>query len=274
MPNILITGCASGIGLHLAHALLQRGYSVVATDIEADQLATAFQHATMPEGVQVMLERLDVTNPEAWRQVVQKITQQWGRLDVVINNAGVLYTAFSADYTDRQINQLLDVNVKGVIYGTRAASGIMVQQGAGHIINIASLAGVAPIAGLALYSASKFAVRGYTLAVAQELAESGVGVTCICPDVVQTPMFESMYHERHAALAFSGNKVLTVRELEACIVKVLRRRPLEALVPTARGFTAKLVSAFPGLIMPVRKKLLAKGRRKQQAIQQKGNKKG
>jgi len=273
MPTILITGCASGIGQHLALSFLRQGYSVAATDIQHQALTDVFSQAVVPEGGQYMLKKLDVTKAADWQNVTDTIVQQWGALDIIINNAGILYTAFSANYSDEQISHTLDVNVKGVIMGTRAATAIMVGQRRGHIINIASLAGVAPIAGLALYSASKFAVRGYTLAVAQELADHGVHVTCICPDVVHTPMYESMYYEEHAALAFSGNKVLTVHDLEKTIGRVLARRPLEALITPARGRTAKLVSAFPGLIMPVRKKLLSKGKRKQAMIQH-GQKKG
>ena len=104
--------------------------------------------------------------------------------------AGVLRVERVEDLQPESVALQLDVNTKGVILGTQAAAKVMVGQGRGHIINIASMAALAPVPGISVYSASKFAVRGFSLAAAQELEDRGVQVTVVCPDAVDTPMVD------------------------------------------------------------------------------------
>jgi 3-oxoacyl-[acyl-carrier protein] reductase len=153
-----------------------------------------------------------------------------------------------------------------VIHGTRAAAAVMVAQRAGHIVNMGSLAALAPVPGISLYSASKFAVRGFSLAAAEELRPHGVFVTVVCPDAVRTPMLDLQVGYKEAALTFSGPRALTVEEIGDVILRdVLVRRPREAIVPRTRGWLAKLASLAPDLAAVLRPGLEKKGLAAQEA---------
>ncbi len=245
--TMLLTGCASGIGRHLASVLAARGHRLLLTDIDEVGLkALVAAHNWSPE--QVQIARLDVRDSQSWQAMIELAVQSFGRLDVLINIAGYLKPGYIHEIGPEQIDRHMDTNAKGVMYGTQAAAALMVRQKQGHIINIASLAGVAPIGGIGLYSASKFAVRGFSLAAAQELRPHGVYVTVVCPDAVQTPMLDLQLDYKEAALTFSGAKALTVQDIERLIIeKVLPKKPLEVVYPWSRGGLAKLASFFPGL---------------------------
>jgi len=273
MGTFLVTGCASGLGRHLTGALLHRGERVIATDLDLQ----ALQRAAAEDGWvadRTALLPLDVTSSEAWDQALAAGLQRFGpRLDVLINNAGHLQPGWVHEVTTEQIERHLGVNSRGVILGTRTAARVMLEQEAaadgdgrglrGHIVNIASLAGVAAIPGISLYSASKFAVRGFSLAAAEELAPHGIAVTAICPDAMHTPMLELQVDYEEAALSFSTPRILAVEDIERVLVeKVLPKRPVECLVPFSRGWTAKVASAWPRLARPIARRLWKVGERR------------
>lgn len=267
MKTFLVTGAASGIGAQLATALLKRGERVCAVDINPAPLESL--NASTASSEQLWIAALDVRDAAAWDALLDQLKQRWEQLDVLINVAGVLKPGYSYESTMADVDFHIDINTKGTIHGTRAAARLMKTQGHGHIVNIASLAGIAAIPGLSLYSASKFAVRGYTLAVAQELRDTGVKVTVICPDAVQTPMLDLQVNYDQAALTFSGSRSLTTREVVAAILDhALTKAPLEITLPASRGFVSKLASFFPGLSALVLDGLLKKGRQKQQQAKQ------
>ena len=188
-----------------------------------------------------------------------------------MNVAGYLKPAYTRDLTAKDLDLHLDVNVKGVVFGTRAAARRMVPAGRGHIINIGSLASLAPVPGLSLYSASKFAVRGFSLAAATELSRHGVAVTLIMPDAVQTPMLDLQLDYDEAALTFSGDRALTVEEIERVIVeRVLPDRPMELTVPAGRGSLARIANAAPALSRWLAPVLRGKGLANQKRMRARG----
>ncbi|MBF0352793.1 MAG: SDR family NAD(P)-dependent oxidoreductase [SAR324 cluster bacterium] len=259
---VLLTGCASGIGCHMTRALSQQDFRVIATDINMDALAEkAREEMWSPE--KVMLGKLDIRVPSDWEYVLYQAAQKWQQLDIVINNAGYLQPGYIHETSPDEIRKHMDINATGTMIGTQIAAKRMVSQKHGHIINIASLAGIAPVPGLSLYSASKFAVRGFSLAVAQELRPLGVYVTTICPDAVQTPMLDLQKGYEEAALTFSGMKTLTVEDIEKAIMKAIKHHPLEITIPFSRGGISKLVNTFPQLSFPAAPLLKWHGRRKQ-----------
>ena len=262
----LITGAASGIGRQLALTLARRGAHVVMTDVNAKGLketaAIAKQKSYSFDAV-----KLDVRSDREWNKVVGDIQKKYGRLDILLNVAGFIKPGYCHQSSADDVHKHFDINAKGLIFVTQDAAKLMVAAGRGHIINFASLAGVAGIPGISLYSASKHAVRGYSLAVAQELKPHGVFVTVVCPDAVQTPMLDLQVDHEEAALTFSGDHVLTVDEIEAVILeKVLVKRPPEVLIPRYRGALAKLGAAFPSLAGLLADSLSKKGRKKQAAL--------
>jgi 3-oxoacyl-[acyl-carrier protein] reductase len=241
--NALITGAASGIGRHLTGRLLAKGYRVLAADVDLAALEAARLADSWGEGVKLCA--LDIRQPAAWEAALAQIEADWGRLDVLINNAGVIHPAYSDALDPAQIERQIDVNVKGTMLGTTYAARRMRAQGGGHIVNVASLAGVAPVPGLPVYTGSKFAVRGFSLVAALELRPYGVYVTVVCPDAVQTPMLDYQEDFPEAAITFSGPRAFRVEEIGAAILKSLETKPLEVLFPAWRGWLAKLSSLWP-----------------------------
>lgn len=260
----LVTGAASGIGACLVEGLLARGATVLAMDRnEAGLQALKTRLASAALATRV----LDVRDAADWQRSLAEAQARYGRIDTLMNVAGVLKPGYVQDFDPADVDFHLDINTKGVIHGTRAAAKLMVAQGSGHIINIASLAGLAPVPGLSLYSASKFAVRGFTLAAAYELKPLGVKVTAVCPDAVATPMLDLQRHREEAALTFSGSrKTLTAADVaQAIFDTVLPKAPFELSLPAHRGRLAKLGSVFPQLNYALLNGLRARGRRLQES---------
>lgn len=260
--RFLITGCASGIGRHLASTLAEHGHRVCATDVDEDALATAA--ADWP-AERLRLAKLDVTDPAAWDEVSGAAAAAWEGLDVVMNVAGFLRPAEVRAVTDADVHRHFDVNVKGVVFGTRAAAARMIPQGHGHVVNMASLASLAPIPGIALYSASKYAVRAFSLAAAEELRPHGIAVTAVCPDAVRTPMLALQVDYEEAALTFTAPRFLTVDEISEVILgRVLRKRPLLVSVPRRRALLARFADLFPSTTKLLAAVLRRQGRARQQ----------
>jgi 3-oxoacyl-[acyl-carrier protein] reductase len=248
MPNsksFLITGAASGIGKALVTQALARGHRVVAIDLDDAVLEKVAAAESWPTE-RLLCQKLDVRDSRGWSRVVAAATERFGRLDVAINVAGVLMPARLDEIKDHDVDQQIDVNLKGVIYGTRAAARIMNAQGEGHIINIASLAALAPIPGLAIYSASKFAVRAFSLAVADELRGQGVAITVVCPDAVKTPMLDLQKSFEQANLTFTAPRFLEPQEIAELILgPVLEKRPLLVSKPRSRALLARIADLWP-----------------------------
>jgi 3-oxoacyl-[acyl-carrier protein] reductase len=259
--TVFITGSANGIGKHLSDVFYQQGHNVIVTDFLIDKL----QEQTKGWNSETcLIEKLNVTDVENWQNVVQKAIKKFGKIDIHLNVAGVITPGFVEDFALKDIDYHIDINVKGVMYGTKIVADEMLKVGSGHIINFASLAGVAPIHGIALYSASKYAVRGFSLAIRPELKVKGIDVSVICPDLVNTNMLTEQLDYKAAALTFSGNKTLTVNDIEKVIfVNALQKKQVEILVPLSRGWTAKIGNLFPAVGFWLTETLTKKGLKKQ-----------
>lgn len=247
---MLVTGGASGIGLDLASQLYARGHRVLVADVNQEALAQRADERWRDRD-RIALAHLDVRSAEQWQSAVELATARWGRLDVALNVAGVLVTGWSHDVSDEAIERMIDVNVKGVVFGTNAAARTMVAQRHGHIVNVASIAALVPVPGLAVYSATKHAVRAFSLAAAEELREHGVAISVVCPGPVQTPMLDAQLHQDEAAMTFSAPRPLRPEEVTRAIVdRVLPTRPreLDITVPlSGQSQLARLVGALPRL---------------------------
>ncbi|MDP2272749.1 MAG: SDR family oxidoreductase [Archangium sp.] len=265
----LLTGCASGIGRHLTRALSSLGHQVVATDINEQGLTDAARADGWSE-TQVIRRRLDVRDGADWQRALDATVAAFGRLDVLMNIAGYLLPGWSWELDATQIDRHLDINVKGLMHGVSVGAKYFVGQGRGHLINIGSLASLAPVPGLSLYSASKFAVRGFTLAVAQELRPKGVKVSLVMPDAVQTPMLDLQVGYEQAAMTFSGPRALTVEDIERAIIdEVLPNAPLELPIPFGRGAVARFATFLPAAAMTLGPLFTRKGKQEQARRQKK-----
>lgn len=263
--RFFLTGCASGIGRHLADVLIAQGHCVYATDLD-EQALRAHAEARWPRD-RAHAHALDVRDDVAWARVFADAVRTMGAVDVLINVAGYLLPGYVGEFDAAAVHRHFDVNTKGVVFGTHTAARHMLERGQGHIVNIASLAALAPVPGISLYSASKYAVRAFSLAAAQELRDRGVAVTVVCPDAVQTPMLDMQIGYREAAITFSGSRFLTVDDVADAIVRrVLPRRPLEVHLPRSRALLARLADLFPQAALLLRPLLDRKGRARQRSM--------
>jgi NAD(P)-dependent dehydrogenase (short-subunit alcohol dehydrogenase family) len=183
----VVTGAASGIGRALAYELARRGAKLAISDIDATGLAqTAKQLRVI--GAPVHEARLDVTDREAVLAYAEEIATDFGTVNIVVNNAGIAFTGDIEKMTFEQIERVLDVDFWGVVNGTKAFLPHLITSGDGRLVNISSVFGLVAVPGQSAYNAAKFAVRGFTEALRQELRLAGhpVQVTCVHPGGVQT----------------------------------------------------------------------------------------
>jgi 3-oxoacyl-[acyl-carrier protein] reductase len=263
--TFILTGAASGIGRHLTGVLAGTG-NVLATDVNAQALEAAAREDRWPAD-RVRTQALDVRSRTDWEAALAAALSAFGQVDVLLNVAGFLKPGDCWQLDGADIDRHFDINVKGLVHGTVVLGRHFVTQKAGHIVNIGSLASLAAAPGLALYSASKFAVRGFSIASAQELAPHGVAVSLVMPDAVKTPMLDLQVDYPQAALTFSGSRALTVEDLAKVIVDtVLPDRPLEVTVPLGRGVLARFADALPGVAMKLGPLLNKRGLAAQEAL--------
>ncbi|MDA8356123.1 MAG: SDR family NAD(P)-dependent oxidoreductase [Actinomycetota bacterium] len=239
----VVTGAAGGLGQALSRALEGHGVKVVRTDVR---------------GAPGVDRVLDVTDPAALRELAAELVPQ-----VWVNNAGILGAADALGQSDEEIRRVVEVNLLGVVHGSRAAAGVMVDRGGGVILNIGSLAAWNPTPGLAIYSATKHAVRAYSGALAAELAGTGVRVQCLCPDGIWTPMLQSAVGLDSAAMPFSGRRLLEPGEVADEAMRLLAGRRLVRSLPPGRAVLAKLSGLWPALGVASRNATERQGRRHQ-----------
>jgi len=178
----LITGCAQGLGRAIAETVLANGDRLVATARRPELLADLAQRY----GARVVVAPLDVTDADAAQAAVQRAIDTFGRLDVLVNNAGYASMAPFEQMADDDFRAQIDANFYGVVHLTRAALPSMRAQRAGHIIHISSGAGRLGTPGMSAYHAAKFAVGGFTESVAQEVAGLGVQMVAVEPGSMPT----------------------------------------------------------------------------------------
>ncbi|MDN5859572.1 MAG: SDR family oxidoreductase [Pseudonocardia sp.] len=262
----VVTGAGRGLGKQIARLLADRGHQVLLTDLDADAASAAAAEiggtaTAMPVDVR------DVTQVEAARDAIVRTA---GRLDVWVNNAGVLLTGPAWEQSAEQRKLMLDVNALGTINGTVAAIEGMRGRG-GHIVNVVSLAGLTAVPGEAVYAASKHAAIGFSLSTLADLrlaGITGIAISCICPDGIWTPMLHDKLDDPASALSFSG-KLLTTDEVVAAVGSVLDKPRPVTTIPRWRGVVARLADAVPRLGLRAAPLVVAQGRRAQRKLRRK-----
>jgi NAD(P)-dependent dehydrogenase (short-subunit alcohol dehydrogenase family) len=186
--TVLVTGAASGIGKETALAFGRRGADLVICDVDENGLKTT-EAALRALGRQVLARRVDVSDREAMRAFAEETHAQVGALDVLMNNAGVGLGAGFLDTTLEDWDWIVRINLLGVVHGCHFFLPPMVARGAGgHVVNVSSAAGYLPAQALCAYVATKYAVLGLSETLRIELREHGIGVTAICPGIIDTPI--------------------------------------------------------------------------------------
>ncbi len=184
----IITGGASGIGAALGEGLVRRSCFVVLADIDEEGVHRAAERISRIGPGQAAGRKVDVRDPQAVMAAVRETASSRGRLDLMFNNAGIGLAGYAHEFSLAHWQRVLDVDLYGVIHGVRAAYPLMLDQGYGHIVNTASLAGVCPAPGLLPYATAKFGVVGLSLGLRAEAAGRGIRVSVVIPGVVDTPI--------------------------------------------------------------------------------------
>jgi len=185
MPVALITGASKGLGRQMALALSEDGYSVTANYLSSPTEAASLIKTAGRGSVAL---RADVGDSRQVRAIAEEIKREFGRLDVIINNAGIAKDHLLLKQTELEWDNIIRTNLNGCFHVIRTLSPLMIESGGGHIINISSYSGLKGQAGQAAYSASKAALLGLTISAAQELSEYNIRVNAVLPGYMMTKM--------------------------------------------------------------------------------------
>jgi len=235
---IIVTGGSSGIGKAIVKFLFDKEANVVNADISVTRGKTlkVYNNNFIRKLVDV---NLDVKNEESWKGLYNTVMNEFGKADILINCAGIVVPDSLINKSPVLLRDQIDINLIGPINGVRTFLPMFLKQQSGHIINIASLAGIVPVPGESIYSASKFGLRGYTMALALELKGTGVYATSVCPDSVITPQLIVEAHHTNSGFSFSG-KLLDVEYVASKIYETILRPRNEVSVTRFRGFQSRL----------------------------------
>jgi short-subunit dehydrogenase len=230
---IAVTGGARGIGLAIASALHGAGAKVAIGDIDE----AAVNEAGSRLGLK-MYRGLDVTDRQSFTDFLDAVENELGPLDVLVNNAGVIAAGNAVDEPDEVTQRVLDVNILGVILGTKLAVPRMLSRGRGHVVNIGSMASVLPCAGVATYCATKHAVLGYTDSVRIENRGNGIHFSTIMPALTNTEMIAGVGRAR-------GFRNVEPEDVARAVVAVIGKPKRRVVVPRSMGIMASAQRLMP-----------------------------
>lgn len=203
---VLITGASRGLGKHMALAFARAGAKLVIAARSQKEIQEVSEEIKKT-GQEVMTSCTDISNYSAVEEMMQRIKERYGRLDVLVNNAGVIIAKPLFSLSERDLDDVFSVNIKGVFFTTKFASDIMIERRKGKIINISSLAGKIGYALLSAYCASKFAVIGLTQSAASELAAYNIQVNAVCPGHMETAFSEEVFEDMSRYSALSPDEI-------------------------------------------------------------------
>lgn len=244
---VAITGAGRGIGLCIARALVARGARVALADVDAAALDSA--------GAEVgaaLTAVLDVTDADAFDAFLARVEAEVGPLDALVNNAGIMPTGSLLEESDATTRRVLEVNVVGMMFGTKKALARMVPRGRGHVVNLASTMGLVPVPGLATYNASKAAMVMYGEALAAEFENSGVAITTVLPSAVNTDLCSGLDTTAQFPVPFTDRTVKIASMIEPEDVATAVAEALESgvsqprlVVPRSLGRMLRMQDLWP-----------------------------
>lgn len=229
---VAITGAARGIGLATARALKAEGAAVVIGDVDE----AAVREAAAELGVTGLT--VDVTSRESFTAFLDEAERSAGPLGVLVNNAGIMPIGPVTGESDADARRCIDVNVHGTMLGTKLALERMLPRGAGHVINVASVAGIMYTPGLALYNASKAAVVAFTEATRLEVADRGVHVSAVLPTFTNTELVAGTRSPK-------GQRNCEPEEIAAAVAGLIAKPRPQVVVPKRLGTQIRLGALFP-----------------------------
>ncbi|EHJ32829.1 3-hydroxybutyrate dehydrogenase [Clostridioides difficile] len=191
---VFVTGAASGIGKQIAESFLKNGAKVMFSDINQEALNNTIAEL-QKEGYDCMSVKCDVTKEEEINHAIDKTVEKYGRLDILINNAGLQHVSMIEDFPTDKFEFMIKIMLTAPFIATKKAFPIMKKQGFGRIINMASINGVIGFAGKAAYNSAKHGLIGLTKVAALEAADSGITVNALCPGYVDTPLVRGQFND-------------------------------------------------------------------------------
>ncbi len=258
---VLVTGAGSGIGRATAFAFAEAGARVIAVDRDGEAAARTAELSRLVGARDAWAETADVSDEQAMEKLAAKVAAEYGVVDVLVNNAGIGLSGSFFDTTPEDWRKVLDVNLWGVIHGCRLFGRQMAERGqGGHIVNTASAAAFQPSRVLPAYSTSKAAVLMLSECLRAELAGQGIGVTAVCPGLVNTNITatarfagadaeEEQRRRQRTTRLYGMRNYPPEKVADAILEAVVRNRAVVPVTPEARG--ARLASRFlPGRCGP------------------------
>ncbi|MDT0568006.1 SDR family oxidoreductase [Streptomyces sp. DSM 3412] len=251
---VLVTGAADGIGRATALAFAEAGARVVAVDVDAEGAARTAESSRRAGAPEAWAETVDVSDEQAMEKLAERVATEYGVIDVLVNNAGIGLSGAFLDTTFEDWRKVLDVNLWGVIHGCRLFGRQMAERGqGGHIVNIASAAAYLPSRSLPAYSTSKAAVLMLSECLRAELAGRSIGVSAICPGIVNTGITstarfagvdaaEEKRRQRRTAKLYGLRNYPPEKVAEAVLRAVVQNQAVVPVTPEARG--GRLMSRF------------------------------
>jgi len=262
--TMIVTGAAGGIGTAIARLFDTQGVLLVLSDIDSDGLAKTARLLTR----EPLCVTCDITKLEQVRTLVMAALERFGTVDILVNNAGIIEPSLFEHCTQANIQRQVDINLIGTINCTREVIPVMKKGGGGHIATISSMAGIVPETYGSIYTATKFALRGFNLALAIELRHHSIGVSTIFPDSVATPMLR--YEAEHAG----GSPITFLNApqepavVAKAILNAIRYNRVEVCVPASTGIFSKIIMCWPWAVTKLWPLLEYLGARKKTAAAQ------
>lgn len=246
----IVTGGGSGIGRAICEALGRHGSEIVVADIDFSK-ASEIAADISKKGGRASPARVDVTEDEQIRNLIHEAAAAYGRLDYVFNNAGIDIGGEARDLLPEHWSRIFQVNLMGVVYGTRAAYALMVRQGHGHIVNTASLCGIMPTPLQVPYATTKHAVVGLSSSLRTEAAGLGVKVSVFCPGLVRTPLIETslvVNSSMEEMLSIAPLKPMDVHDAVRILLRGVRRNQAIIVCPRDARISWWLYRLSPALM--------------------------
>lgn len=247
---VLITGASRGLGVDISAALAAHGARLALAARSADELEKV--RASLEErGARAIAVPADVSDLDSLRSLVGRVEAELGPIDVLVNNAGIEAVCDFESMPFEEIEAIIRVNVVGLLWLTRLVAPSMVQRRSGHIVNIASVAGITAVPHNTVYSGSKHAVVGISRSLRAELADHGVGVSVVCPGFVEGGMFLAWGRKPPKAAG-----IVTPQQVAAAVTKAILKNKAEIVVNPGLGKIADVsIAAAPDLTVSMMRRM-------------------
>jgi NADP-dependent 3-hydroxy acid dehydrogenase YdfG len=249
-PKVAITGAGSGLGAAMARCFNAAGYDVAVTDIDKDRADTVLAEL---QGDGSFSHVLDTTSESDWAQFHQHVTDHWGGVDVLINNAGVAAAGCCEETSMKDWQWVVDIDLMGVVRGCHQFIPLLRKQAEdgrkGYIVNIASFAGFSAMPGLCAYGTAKAAVIAFSEHLHTELADVGVGVSVVCPAFVRTNLMDDFRTDdpaqRDMVLRWMDNSGVTAEDVASAVIRAMQQRQFLLLTHKSTRWAHRLKRWWP-----------------------------